>query len=168
VKPDEARTVYDGTLIDVTLERWGEREREIVEHTGAVAIVAVDGDGQVWLVRQLREAVRKRLIELPAGTCEPGEDPLQTAKRELREECGLTGGVWRELTAFWTTPGFCRERMHVYLAEGVEPGEAEPDDDEELEPVRWPVDGLEAHLAEVEDAKTLVGLLLFLRFRSDS
>jgi ADP-ribose pyrophosphatase len=168
VKPDEARTVYDGKLIDVTLERWGDHEREIVEHPGAVAIVAVDQDQRVWLVRQLRESVRAKLIELPAGGREEGEEPLETARRELREECGLTGGVWRELAAFWTTPGFCRERMHVYLAEDVEPGEAEPNDDEELEVIRWPVDELEARLEEIEDAKTLAGLLLYLRHRSDS
>ena len=91
------------------------------------------------------------------ATCEPGEEPLATAQRELREECGLTGGTWQELTAFWTTPGFCREYMHVYLAEGVEAGEAAPEADEELEVVRWPVDELEARLAEIEDAKTLAG-----------
>jgi len=102
-------------------------------------MVAVDAEGYVTLVRQLREATRKRLLELPAGTAEPGEEPLETAKRELQEECGLTGGEWRELAAFWTTPGFCRERMHVFAAEGVERGEAYPAGDEELELVRWPV-----------------------------
>jgi ADP-ribose pyrophosphatase len=163
MKPDDSRTVYDGKLIDITLERWGEHEREIVEHPGAVAIVAVDRDGVVTLVRQRREAARTQLIELPAGTREPGEAPLETAQRELREECGLTGGEWRELAAFWTTPGFCRERMHLFVAEGVEPGEARPDADEELELVRWRVGELESHLAEIEDAKTLAGLLLFLR-----
>ena len=166
MKPDDSRVVYDGKLIDVTLERWGDSEREIVEHPGAVAIVAVDADERIWLVRQRREPARKELIELPAGTCESGEEPLETAKRELREECGLTGGVWHELTAFWTTPGFCREYMHVYLAEGVEAGEADPDEDEEVELVHWPVAELESRLGEVEDAKTLAGLLLFLRHRS--
>ena len=168
MKPEESRLVYDGTLIDVTVERWGDSEREIVEHSGAVAIVAVDAEERIWLVRQLREPARKELIELPAGTRESGEAPLETAKRELREECGLTGGVWRELTAFWTTPGFCREYMHVYLAEGVEAGEADPDEDEEVELVHWPVAELESRLGEVEDAKTLAGLLLFLRHRSAS
>jgi ADP-ribose pyrophosphatase len=150
----------------VTLESWGGNEREIVEHPGAVAILAVDAEQRVWLVRQLREPARKQLVELPAGTREPGEEPLATAKRELREECGLTGGEWRELAAFWTTPGFCREFMHLYLAEGVEAGEAEPDGDEDLTIVRWHVDELESKLSEVEDAKTLAGLLLFLRLRS--
>jgi ADP-ribose diphosphatase len=163
MKPDESRTVYDGKLFDVTLERWGDREREIVEHPGAVAIVAVDRDDNVWLVRQLREATRRELVELPAGTREDGEDPLETAKRELQEECGLTGGEWRELGSFWTTPGFCRELMHLYLATGVEPGDADPDDDEDVEVVKWPVSQLAERLGEIEDAKTLAGLLLYLR-----
>jgi ADP-ribose pyrophosphatase len=166
VKPDEARTVYEGELVDVTLERWGDNEREIVEHPGSVAIVAVDGDRRVWLVRQLREAARKQLVELPAGARDEGEEPLEAAKRELREECGLTGGDWQELAAFWTTPGFCRETMHLYLAEGVKAGDADPDEDEEVEIVQWHVDELAAKLVEIEDAKTLVGLLLFLRLRS--
>jgi ADP-ribose pyrophosphatase len=168
VKPDDARVVYDGNLIDVTVERWGEHEREIVEHPGAVAVVAVDAEEHVWLVRQLREATRRELLELPAGTAEPGEDPLETARRELREECGLRGGTWRELTSFWTTPGFCREYMHVFLAEGVERGAAQPDEDEALEIVRWPVAEVGELLGEVEDAKTLAGLLLFLRVRRGS
>jgi ADP-ribose pyrophosphatase len=166
VKPDGARTVYDGKLIDVTLERWGENEREIVEHPGSVAIVAVDDDQRVWLVRQRREAARKELVELPAGARDEGEEPLDAARRELREECGLTGGDWRELGAFWTTPGFCREYMHLYLAEGVKAGDADPDEDEEVEIVQWRVDELAAKLEEIEDAKTLVGLLLFLQLRS--
>ena len=163
LEPDSARRVYEGRLLGVTVERWGANEREIVEHPGAVAIVAVDDDGCVTLVRQLREATRKHLLEIPAGTAEPGEEPLETAKRELQEECGLTGGQWRKLAAFWTTPGFCRERMHVFAAEGVERGEASPADDEELELVRWPAAEIGQRLQEIEDAKTLAGLLLYLR-----
>jgi len=163
LEPDSAERVWEGRLLSMTVERWGENEREIVEHPGAVAVVAVDDEGCVALVRQLREATRERLLELPAGTAEPGEKPLETAQRELKEECGLSGGEWRELAAFWTTPGFCRERMHLFAAEGVEHGEASPEPDERLELVRWPIKEIEARLHEIEDAKTLAGLLLYLR-----
>ncbi|MDX6485849.1 MAG: ADP-ribose pyrophosphatase, partial [Gaiellaceae bacterium] len=97
---------------------------------------------------------------------EKGEEPLATAKRELRDECGLTGGAWTELCAFWTTPGFSREYMHVYLAEGVTEGESAPDDDEEVEVVRWRADEIGERLGEIEDAKTLAGLLVYLARRS--
>lgn len=167
LEPDSARRVYEGALIGLTVEQWGDHEREIVEHPGAVAIVAVDDEGYVALVRQLREPTRQRLLELPAGTAEPGEDPLTTAQRELREECGLSGGEWRELAAFWTTPGFCRERMHVFAAERVERGEAAPADDEDLELVRWPVSEIADRLHEIEDAKSIAGLLLYLNTRPD-
>ena len=161
--PDSSRQVYEGALLGLTVERWGEYEREIIEHPGAVAVVAVDGEGYVTLVRQLREPARKRLLELPAGTAEPGEEPIETARRELQEECGLTNGEWHELATFWTTPGFCREQMHVFAAEGVEQGEASPAADEELELVRWRVGEIGERLGEIEDAKTLAGLLLYLR-----
>lgn len=166
MKPEEARTAYRGRLLSVTVERWGDHEREIVEHPGAVAVVAVDRRGCVALVRQLREATRRHLLELPAGTLEAGETPLESARRELAEETGLTGGEWREAAAFYTTPGFCRERMTLFFAEGVEPGEARPDRDEDLELVRWPVSEIAARLEEIEDAKTLAGLLLYLRARN--
>ena len=162
MKPDSSRTAYDGKLFDVTVERWGEHDREIVEHPGAVAIVAVDDDGKVALVRQRREAVRACLLELPAGTLEEGESPLESARRELEEETGLTGGAWRSLGGFYTTPGFCRERMHLFVAEGVEAGDAKPEEDEELELVRWDVDEIRGRLGELEDAKTIAGLLLYL------
>jgi ADP-ribose pyrophosphatase len=161
MKPDASRTVYDGTLLDVTLEEWGEHEREIVEHPGAVAVVAVDREHRVALVRQRREAARKYLLELPAGTLEAGESPLESAKRELEEETGLHGGRWREVAAFYTTPGFCRERMHLFFAVNVEPGTANPADDEELELVRWPVADIAGRLSELEDAKTILGLALY-------
>jgi len=165
VRPDEARTVYDGKLVDVTLERWGEHEREIVEHPGAVAIVAVDREERVTLVRQLREPARKELLELPAGTLDEDEQPEACARRELQEETGLTGGRWRALGRFWTTPGFCRELMHVFVAEGVEEGDAAQEDDEQIELVRIAVPDAEARIGELEDAKTIAGLLLYLRSR---
>jgi ADP-ribose pyrophosphatase len=165
MKPEESRRVFEGKLISVDVERWGGHEREVVHHPGAVAIVAIDGAGQVTLVRQLREPTRKRLLELPAGTREPDEEPLATAKRELVEEAGLGGGEWRLLATFFSTPGFCDERVSVYVAEGVEETERQPQEDEEIELVRVAADDLESLLPEIEDAKTLVGLLLYLRER---
>jgi ADP-ribose pyrophosphatase len=163
IEPSGSKKVYDGNLFDVVVEEWDGRAREIVEHPGATAIVAIDREGYVTLVRQTREAARKQLIELPAGTLEEGEEPLASAQRELAEEVGLRGGRWRELAAFYTTPGFCRERMHLFLAEDVERGEANPEEDEDVEVVRWRVDEIAERLAELEDAKTLAGLLLYLR-----
>jgi ADP-ribose pyrophosphatase len=158
-----SRKVYEGKLVDVVLEEWQGGEREIVDHPGSVAIVAVDSAERVVLVRQPRAPARKDLLELPAGTLEPGEEPSDCARRELREETGLHGGRWTELAAFWTSPGFLREHMTLFLAEGVAEGEAAPDDDEQVELVRWPVSEVAERLHELEDAKTLAGLLLLLR-----
>jgi ADP-ribose pyrophosphatase len=165
MRPDESRTAFEGRQIRVDVERWGGVEREVVRHPGAVAIVAVDRAGAVMLVRQRREAARRTLLELPAGTLEEGEEPLETARRELEEETGFHGGAWTALARFYTTPGFCDERMHVFLAEAVEEGGASPEHDEKIELVRIPRDELEARLDEIEDAKTLAGLLLYLTRR---
>ena len=160
--PDEARTAYSGKLVQVTVERWGEHEREIVEHPGAVAVLAVDVEGFVTLVRQRREAARRELLELPAGTLEPGEEALACARRELAEETGLHGGRWREVSAFFSTPGFCRERVRLFFADGVERGDAAPAGDERIDAVRWPSGEIEQRLDEIENVKTLVALLLYL------
>ena len=162
MQPDSAQTVWKGKKLAVTVEQWGEHEREIVEHPGAVAIVAIDSDGRMAFVRQLREATRGRLLEIPAGTREEGEEPLATARRELREECGLTGGTWTRLGGFWTTPGFSREYMHVFLAEGVDRGEAEPEADEDIEIVLLPL----GEIGGIEDAKTLAALYLYVTSRA--
>jgi ADP-ribose pyrophosphatase len=163
VEPDSSETIWQGKLLGITVEHWGPRVREIVEHPGAVTIVSVDTERQMAFVRQLREATRRSLLELPAGTREPDEDPLVTAQRELQEECGLTGGTWSRLGGYWTAPGFAREYMDVYLAEGVERGDASPEDDEELEVVLVPAAEVADLLPQVEDMKTLAGLLLYLR-----
>ena len=164
MQPDSSETVWKGKLLAVTVEQWGTGEREIVEHPGAVTIVAVDDDRNVAFVRQPREATRQRLLELPAGTRDkPDEEPLATAQRELREECGLTGGTWTRLGGFWTTPGFTREYMDVFLAEHVEAGEAAPEPDEDLELVLLHEDEIPGRLGEIEDAKTLAALFLYLR-----
>ena len=165
MRPDDSRTAYEGKLFDVTIERWGESEREIVDHPGAVAVVALDQQDRVVLVRQLREPARKHLLELPAGTLDANEEPEACARRELEEETGLTGGTWDRGPTFWTTPGFCRELMHVFYAERVEEGEQRQQDDEEIEIVRVPLAELAARLEELEDGKTLAALLLYLRRR---
>jgi ADP-ribose pyrophosphatase len=161
-RPQSSRIAYVGRLFDVVIEEWDGREREIVQHRGSTAVVAVH-DGAVVLVRQLREPARKQLLELPAGTLEDGEEPLASAQRELAEEVGLHGGRWRELGGFWTSPGFLREYMHVFVAEDLEAGDSDPDDDEEVEIVRWPVAEIAERIGRLEDAKTIAGLLLYLR-----
>lgn len=140
-----------------------ENGKEIVVHPGSVAVVAVDRDDRVVLVRQWRQPARKELLELPAGVCEEGESALDTAQRELQEECGLHGGEWREVAAGWTTPGFVRERMTIFVATWLEEGDADPDEGEDVEIVRRPVAEIPQLLGEVEDLKTLAGLLLYLR-----
>ena len=102
---------------------------------------------------------------IPKGEHAEGEDPRAAAFRELEEETGLTGGEWRYVGRMWTSPGFCRELMHLFVADDVEPGDAHPDADEQVELVRWPVDEVERRIGEIEDAKTLAGLLLYLRGR---
>jgi ADP-ribose pyrophosphatase len=165
MRPDDSRVVYDGRLVGVTVERWGGDEREIVEHPGAVAIVAVDAEDRVVFVRQLREPARKELLELPAGTLGAGEEPLEAARRELAEETGLSGGSWTRGATFWTTPGFCRELMHLFFAADLDEGEQRLEQDESIEAVRIPVAELSTRVGDLEDAKTLTGVLLYLRHR---
>lgn len=163
--PQESKKVYDGTLFDVLVEQWGDNEREIVEHPGSVTVVAVDRHDRVVLVKQFREPARSELLELPAGTLEEGESPLESAKRELKEETGLHGGEWSEGPVMWTTPGFVREHMRLFFAEGVEEGEPETEEDEDIALVRIPLAELADRLEQLEDAKTIAGLALLLRRR---
>ena len=139
--------------------------REIARTPEAVAVVAVDGDDRIVLVRQERPAAGKKLLELPAGLVDEGEDPLESAQRELREETGLHGGTWKALRSFFSSPGFTDERIALFAAEGVEEGERDLDDGEEVEVVRWSRRELLSNLDELEDATSLVGLLLYLRER---
>jgi ADP-ribose pyrophosphatase len=155
-------TVFEGKLVTLVLEDG----KEIVRHAPAVAIVPVDGQGRVVLVRQQRPAVGGRVLELPAGLLEPGEQPLRAAQRELQEETGLHGGEWVEAAEVLTSPGFTDERIHLFVARGLEEGDDAPDDGEELELVRVPAADVPGLLAELEDAKTLAGLLLLLRLES--
>jgi ADP-ribose pyrophosphatase len=155
------RAVFEGRLIDVVVEDG----KEIVVHGPVVAIAAVDRDGCITLVRQQRPAVGTAVLELPAGGIEAGESPLATARRELREETGLHGGEWEEVTTFFTTPGYCDERVHLFVATGVGQGDASPEESEELEIVRVPIAEIPSLLPQIEDAKTIAGLLLLMRLR---
>ncbi len=152
-----SRVVYKGKQFWVAIEN----DREIVKHPGSTAIVAIH-EGAVVLVRQHREPAKRPLVELPAGTLEDGEDPLQSAQRELEEEVGLKGGRWRSLGTYFTSPGFLDERMHLFVAEDLEQGTQNLEDDEDVELVRWPVEELESRLGELEDLKTVAALLLYL------
>jgi ADP-ribose pyrophosphatase len=162
-EPDSAKCVFQGQVVGVTVERWGDAEREIVERRDAVAVVATDAEDRLVLVRQQREAIRGELLELPAGVRDEGEEPLATARRELAEETGLHGGRWKQGPSFFSTPGYSRERVHLFFAAGLEEGEPDPDAGEEIEVVRWAREEVAASLLRIEDSKTLVGALLFLR-----
>jgi ADP-ribose pyrophosphatase len=150
--------VFKGKFIEV-VRRDG---KEIVEHDDAVAIVAVS-EGHVTLVRQDRPATGGKVLELPAGILEGGESPLDCAQRELREETGQHGGAWVEVAAFFTSPGFTDEKIHLFIATDLEEGEASPEGSEDIELVRVPLDEVPSLVEEVEDGKTLAGLLLLLR-----
>jgi 8-oxo-dGTP pyrophosphatase MutT (NUDIX family) len=164
--------VYDGRILDVDVEEYryadGETaEREVVVHPGAVAVVAHD-DLHVHLVRQPREAVGEaRLLELPAGKLDvEGESELECAQRELAEEIGMRASEWSELKRFYTSPGFAREQVTIFLATGLErvPDHA-PDPEERLEAVEWPLSRLDYAIDECEDSKTLIGLMLLREMR---
>jgi ADP-ribose pyrophosphatase len=132
-----------------------------VVHPGSVAIVAVDRQQRFVFVEQYREPAQKKLLELPAGVREEGESALETAQRELKEECGLHGGDWEQVAHAWTTPGFVREEMTLFIATDLEEGEDDQDEGEDVRVVRRPVAELPELIAETEDLKTLAGLLLY-------
>ena len=157
--------VWEGRIGTVRVDRFRygdgeEAEREIVEHPGAVGVVAHD-DETLYLVRQPREAVNEPgLLELPAGKLdEDGEAPLDTAKRELAEEIGKGARNWQHLTSFYTSPGFTDEECHLFIATNLYDDEAEPDENERIEIVEVPLSELDRVIRDCRDSKTLVGLL---------
>ena len=143
-------------------------ERDIVDHRDSVVIVALDDARNVLLVRQFRAPPRLMLLELPAGTMEPGEGPLECARRELREETGYSAARFRPIGDFWTTPGFCTEHMYAFLATDLRPDPLPADEDEQIELERIPVDqALEmARAGGIPDAKTIAALFLAQRHLS--
>lgn len=162
--------IYRGRVLnlrvdDVRLATGATARREVVEHRDAVAVVPLDGAGNVLLVRQFRKAVEQELLEIPAGVAHDGERPEETALRELSEETGLTGGTLTWLSSFYTSPGFSNELLHVYLATDLRPQTGTPDEDEDIAAVWLPFSDALAMIStgELRDAKTISGLLLAAR-----
>jgi 8-oxo-dGTP pyrophosphatase MutT (NUDIX family) len=161
-----ARKEFEGKLFTVCTgtfrhEDGSEAQREWVQHDGAVGVVAHDGEN-LYLVRQPREAIgAPDLLELPAGKLDvEGEEPLETAKRELAEEIGKAAERWEPLQRFYTSPGFANEEIHLFLATGLsDVAQPEVEEDERIDLVVHPLGELDALIDEVVDAKTLIGLL---------
>ena len=159
-----------------TVERADGRQarRDVAVHPGAVAIVAVDPEGRILLVRQYRHPAGRALLEIPAGTLDRDasagtvEDPDLAARRELEEETGYRAATWERLTDFWTAPGFATERIFLYLATDLVragPDRRVPDEDEvlELERLPWRAAIVAAERGEIRDAKSLIGIYWLAR-----
>jgi ADP-ribose pyrophosphatase len=161
-----SQKVFDGRVFNVTVDTVSEGEltyqREVVHHNGSAVIVPVFENGTVALVRQYRHPAVRFLLEVPAGTLAKGERPEIGAARELKEELGLVATSLEKLSEFFVSPGFCEEKMWVYLATELSEGEQALEDDEILDVVRLPIaDALEMITSgEIQDAKTIIGLML--------
>jgi ADP-ribose pyrophosphatase len=144
---------------EVERPNGGRTTRDVVEHPGAVAILAWDGS-RVAMVRQWRHATGRELLEIPAGTLEPDEPPDETARRELVEEAGLTAATWVFGPTFYTAPGFCDELMHLFLATDLTSVPAEADEDEVIEGSWMTLDDALAAVDDgrIMDAKTIAGI----------
>jgi ADP-ribose pyrophosphatase len=164
-----SRQAFKGRLValrvdEVELASGRRTTREVVVHPGAVAILAWDGQ-RLAAVSQWRQAAGAELLEIPAGTLEPGESPLVTAGRELTEECGLTAARWEEGPAFYTAPGFSTELLTLFLATELQSVDAEPPEDEALERSWLTLTEALASIDDgrIRDAKSLVGILWLAR-----
>jgi len=165
MKITSSREVYRCALFGVTEDEAVDPKtgfqikRSVVRHAGSAVMMAVDEKRRVLLVRQYRLPAGKYLWELPAGRLDPGERPLQAARRELAEETGYRARTWTRLASFWVSPGYVQERMTIYLATNLTAGQATPMDDERIE-TRWftrrEVKQMIAS-GRIEDAKTMVG-----------
>lgn len=158
--------IYRGRVIDLRVDEIakphgdGTRKVEVVEHVGGVVVIARPTPTAIVLVRQHRHAVDQELWEAPAGMIERGEPPLETARRELIEETGYRARSLRFLWSIYSTPGFCNERIHFFVADGLHAGEAAPEDDESFELRTWNLDDAWALVErdELRDAKTQIAL----------
>ena len=165
-----SREIYHGRIIslrldEIRLSSGRTTTREIVDHPGAVVIVAVDQSNRVSLVRQYRAAVAKNTLELPAGTREPHETPEQCARRELEEEAGMTAKTWQPLVGFYSTPGFTNEYLSVFVATDLEVANAHPEEDESIQREWIDLAAIPGMISDGElcDAKTIAGLLCYLQ-----
>ena len=166
--------LYEGRILNlridtVRLPDRRESAREVVEHSNAVTILPVDKDGQLVLLRQYRLPAKAVLLEAPAGNMDEGETPEETAHRELREETGYDCRELTPLLNFYPAPGFSEEFMYCFLATGLYESAASPDEDEEVEVVRYSVESaLEAiQSGEIIDAKTIVSILAYRLLAAD-
>lgn len=164
--PVRTEVIHEGMIVNLRRSDYRRPDgtivtREVMDHPGAVVMVPVNGD-HVLMVRQPREAVQEYTLELPAGKLDnPGEAPLDCARRELAEEVGCTAASWRELGGFYTAPAILTEFIHCFMATDLSPVEeaVEADEDEEIEIVSWPLADLGTLIDKVHDAKSLIGLM---------
>ncbi|MCI6261030.1 NUDIX hydrolase [Pyramidobacter sp. SM-530-WT-4B] len=161
-----SKRLYEGRILNlrvdqVEVSRNGRRAtREVVEHRSAVAVLARDGEGRFLLVRQFRYPLNAEIVEIPAGLMERGEEPLQSAQRELREETGYRASKWTPMPAIFSSPGFSDEKLFVFLAEELAWDPLRPDDDEDIALLRFDDEQARALLgsSDPQDAKTLMAL----------
>lgn len=161
-----AEKIYSGRVVGLSRETIAfpdgkEAIREIVQHPGAAAMVPMISPTEVIMIKQFRYSAKKMLWEIPAGTLEPGESALACAKRELVEEIGYRAGKMTPLGGFYTSPGFCNEFLHLFLASDLELATSNLDKDERLEVHRMPMKEAihKIETGDIIDAKTIVGLL---------
>lgn len=164
----DSRQIYEGRIValrvdTVALPGGRETTREVVAHPDCVAIVAIDAADNVILVRQFRHAVGKELLEIPAGSIEPGEEALHSAIRELEEETGYTAGRMERLGGFYSSPGYSTEFLHLFLATELEPGPSSAMEDEIIEVMPVPLAKIPGLIlsGEVCDAKSIAGFFAF-------
>ena len=164
-----SQRIYQGRVVGlrvdtVQLPQGRVSKREIVEHGGSVAIVPLDAQMNVLMVRQYRKAAEEALLEVPAGGLDEGEAPEECARREMVEETGYRASLMEHLATFFTTPGFCDEEMHAFLATGLTAGQPRPEPDESIEVVRVPLASVPEMIqrGEIRDAKSIASLLLTL------